>query len=334
MLACAVAAAAPPAAGARSIAGKVKPPAAGSLYWGGYRTNVPYSRSAVKGLEGDAGRRPAIVMWFQEWAGKPAFPAADAAWLRRRGEVPMITWEAWKPPRVQHADVVNQPAFRLRRIANGAWDGFLRTYARQIRAYGGPVMIRPFHEMDGDWYPWAGTVNGNNAAAFVAAWRHVHEVFRRAGARNVTWVWSVNSKSIPATSANSIARYWPGARYVDWVGVSCFNFAGTLPLTDPWQSFGQVCGSRLSALPRYGKPIAITELGSVETGGDKAAWIGDAFGQMLNGQPPVRAFIWYDRFDGGGQEFQIASSPAARAAFRGVVADPHVRSAPAALRSG
>src|SRR5438105_4152996 len=79
---------------------KVLPPAAGKIYWGGFRLGAPYDTKLVTGLESEVGRRPSVLMWYQEWAGRPEFPMADAAWLFDEGIVPMITWEPWKPPTV------------------------------------------------------------------------------------------------------------------------------------------------------------------------------------------------------------------------------------------
>jgi beta-mannanase len=46
--------------------------------------------------------------------------------------------------------------------------------------------------MNGTWSPWAVGVNGNTAAHYVAAWRHVHRIFTKVGATNATWVWCPN----------------------------------------------------------------------------------------------------------------------------------------------
>ena len=46
------------------------------------------------------------------------------------------------------------------------------------------------HEMNGTWYSWG--YEHVPAAVFVAAWRHIVNVFRAVGATNVTWMWTVN----------------------------------------------------------------------------------------------------------------------------------------------
>jgi mannan endo-1,4-beta-mannosidase len=42
----------------------------------------------------------------------------------------------------------------LAAIADGAYDGYLQSYAEQLRAFGHPVIIGFGHEMNGNWYSW------------------------------------------------------------------------------------------------------------------------------------------------------------------------------------
>jgi hypothetical protein len=304
-------------------------PNGNSVLWGAFVQGAPYNRSKLVSLEQSVGRKPAIVMWYQEWAGRQPFPTRDAEWLVSHGIVPMVTWEPWRPPKVLHRLVVDQPRYRLARIAAGAFDSYIRSYAEQVKRFGGPVMLRPFHEMDGTWYPWGGTVNGNSPAAFVAAWRHIHDIFQEVGASNVTWVWSVNSGSVPDTPENSAARYWPGSRYVDWIGISGFNW-GTSSSFGSWYTFDQVYEKRIRLLMQFRKPIVLTEIGAAEVGGNKAAWIRRTFSTIVQRYPRVHAFVWYDKRDSAQQDWRIISSQSSLAAFRGALQNPAYLSAPAA----
>lgn len=300
------------------------------FYWGAYRDTAPYLRSLVTGLETQAGSRPALLMWYHEWHGSSPFPSVEAAWLAARGTVPVVSWEPWRPPAVFGDIVVNQQRYQLRRIAEGAFDTYITRYAGQVRDYGGPLMLRPFHEMDGNWYPWGGLVNENTPADFIAAWRHVYELFRKAGATNVTWVWSVNHQSVPNTEANAVARYWPGNDYVDWIGISGFNWGRASPLS-VWKGIDSVIGDRYAELLPYDKPIALMETGAPEEGGNKAAWIAQTYARLLEAYPRIDAVIWYDRRDSALRDWRIDSSAAATVAFRRAVNQPGVYAANAAL---
>lgn len=306
----------------------VRAPASG-FYWGAFRDGAPYDRTLIEQLEVDVGSRPSLVMWYHEWHGRQLFPTAEAIWLSERGIVPVISWEPWRPPVAFGELVVKQPAYTLARIAGGSFDRYIRAYADRVREYGGPLMLRPFHEMDGYWYPWSGLANGNTAADFVRAWRHVHDVFTAAGATNVTWVWSVNHVSVPDTPENDIANYWPGPRYVDWTGISGFNWGRASPLS-AWKGIDATIGARYAQLLRYDKPIALMETGAPEIGGDKAAWITSTFARLGAAYPGIDAAIWYDRRDSNERDWRIDSSARSLAAFRAAVGRPPARRADAA----
>lgn len=319
--------------------GPVDAPVGDALYWGVHREQVAYDPDALDDLTGDFDGGPAIVMWYQEWAGSQPFPAEAAARVLERGAVPMITWEAWSPPSrdpsLEPDDVrqrAQQPAFRLSRIAEGRYDDYIRSYARAIADLGGPVMLRPFHEMNGFWYPWGGTVNDNRPADFVAAWEHLRALFEAEGADNVTWVWSVNHVSLPDTAENSLDAYWPGADLVDWIGVSGFNFGDTSSVSS-WRSFEAIYRDVLGQLEEYERPIILTEIATVPSGGDEAAWITDAFAQLRQEHERVGGVVWFDREVRDVRDFRIDATEASGQAFRAAISDVNVIGAPAALRT-
>jgi beta-mannanase len=140
-------------------------------------------------------------------------------------------------------------------------------------------MLRFNHEMNGWWFPWAegrtstGVVNGNSPGDYVKAWRHVHDIFTRVGATNVSWLWSPNIVAVNTNYAD-LASVYPGDAYVDWTGVDGYNWGTSDPDFD-WQSFADVFGDIYPKLAAKGKPIIIGEMASDEVGGSKAQWIDD-----------------------------------------------------------
>jgi len=230
---------APGPAPTQALAGTVQQSPAGT-YWGAFLPGADQDRSVVAKFASDVGRQPAIVSAYQQWSGEPSFPATPARWLADRGTVPLIVWEPWQPGLTGRA-AVEQPAYRLSVIAAGGFDGYARRYADQVRAYGGPVLLEMLHEMNGNWYPWGGMVNGNTTGDYVAAWRHLHDVFREEGATNVTWIWTPNGETIPNTAANMPERYWPGSQYVDWVGIDSYNWG-----VPQWRTFADMFGAMIS----------------------------------------------------------------------------------------
>ena len=75
------------------------------------------------------------------------------------------------------------------------------------------VLWRPFHEMNGDWFWWG----GKDPAKFIKVWRHMFDYFTRTkGLDNLLWVYAPNQ-------GPNTARYYPGDRYVDLVGLDAYT---------------------------------------------------------------------------------------------------------------
>ena len=218
---------------------------------------------------------------------------------------PVVTWEPWDP-----ADGVDQPTYALSRITAGRHDAYISSWARQVRSYGRPLVIRFGHEMNGSWYPWSAQANGNTPADYVAAFRHVRAVFVKAGATNVAWSWSPN---VPYDGSVPLAQVYPGDAHVDRVALDGYNWS-TLQPASGWQSFWDVMDEGVAQVTALtDEPLFIGETASPEAGGDKAAWISGLFATLV-AHPEIRGFSWF-HFDKE-TDWRIDSSAASLDAFR------------------
>lgn len=271
--------------------------AGATIQLGAYTPNAPASASALAEYSAMVGRQPEIVMYYREF-GEPLMYSNEAANLRATGQTPMVTWEPYDTS--------------LSSIASGASDAYLVEQAQLAKQWGGPLMIRFAHEMNGNWYPWAASAVGTDN--FVAAWRHVVDVFRAAGANNVKWVWSPN---VQEGGKYQIAPDFPGDSYIDYVGLDGYNWGATSG--NQWQSFESVFASSYALVTTLSsKPVMITEMSSSEVGGNKAAWIQSTFIQEIPTEfPRVTAVIWFNKSQE--QDWRINSSSASLAAYRSVV---------------
>ncbi len=219
----------------------------------------------------------------------------------------MITW--WWP---QHYSDIN----------DGSQDSLIRARAQAVKAFGSPIFLRPAAEMNGDWFDWGGANNDRDTAAFIKAWRRIHDIFDEEGVHNVSWVWAPNSESSPGgwdpSSWNSWRNYYPGDAYVDWVGIDGYNW-GLLPGGDGWLSFGAIMQHVYDDYATR-KPIMIAETGSTESGGDKAQWISD-MGTWVKAHPAIKAVVYFDRAQRS--DWPLDTSPAAAQAFGRLAADPY-----------
>jgi beta-mannanase len=293
------------------------PPPAPPVYYGVHVPGWLADLSAVTRFEAVARKPVAIVMWYQGWGLTDGTENFQSAWMdavRAHGSIPLVTWEPWR-----YTAGVAQPAFALQNIIGGAFDSYIAAWATVSRAWGHPYFLRFAPEMNGNWFPWCEQVNGNQPGEYVAAWRHVHDIFVHEGAVNVTWVWSPN---VEYFGSAPLGNLYPGDAYVDWLGIDGYNWGRSASGTS-WQSFAQVFGGTYDALTRLStKPIMIAETASAEQGGSKADWIVDALTVQLPARfPRVCGIVWFD--ENKETDWRIESSPAAQAAFASAIAAPH-----------
>jgi hypothetical protein len=256
-------------------------------YLGVYTAGVPASYDGVTSFTHDTGVSPDVVMYYSGWF--ESFPKSFTTTAAEHGAVPFVQMD---PTGVSVAA-----------IASGRYDGYLSSYAEAVRAYRDPVILSFGHEMNGRWYSWG--YGHTSPAVFVAAWRHIVNLFRALGARNVTWLWTVNI--INDTKRGRIpgpAPWWPGSSYVNWVGIDGYY------LKPSWK-FAPLFGPTIAAIHALtSDPILIGET-SAATAAGQPAKIADLFaGIRAYG---LLGFVWFDATNILG--FRI-SSPAAFAAFR------------------
>jgi cellulose synthase/poly-beta-1,6-N-acetylglucosamine synthase-like glycosyltransferase len=246
----------------------------------------PADLAQVNTFEEAVHAHASIVMWYADWAHDDV----DLAQLRAvssRGSLPEITWEPWDytvgPWRPQ-------PQYTLASIITGRHDALIRTWARGLRDYGKPVLLRFAQEQNGTWYPWGKYINGNRPGEFAQAWRHVHDIFASMRATNVRWVWSPVARfGVPLDTSE-----YPGDAYVNIVGLSGFN-GGTALHWAGWRPFSSLFDHSLLTLHRLAptKPVQITEVSSATAGGSRVAWITKMF-RDLRRQPSVHSIVWFD----------------------------------------
>jgi beta-mannanase len=266
---------------------------------------VPGDLSGLTSLSSTLGRAPRQVMWYVAWSDNTDFPTAQAGQLAATGAVPVITWEPWNP-----ANGVDQPAYALDRITAGDFTTYETAWAKQVKAYGKPVVLRFAHEMNGNWYPWSAQTNGNTAGDYVAAWRQVRSVFSRQGVTNVTWSWSPN---VPYTGSTPLTSLYPGDAYVDEVALDGYNWGSTQSWST-WTSFWDLFSGGVAQLRSLtAKPLFIAEVATAESGGSKAAWISDMFTTLAT-HPEIRGFTWFDHAKE--TDWRIDSSVESLDAFR------------------
>lgn len=118
-------------------------------------------------------------------------------------------------------------------------------YLRQLRDAHVPVLFRPYHEINGNWFWWTGRPGKDGSAAL---YRQIYDRFVNVHhLDNLVWVWNVNA---PNPDWVPIAEYYPGAQYADVVSMDIYG------------EFKQEFYESMLALAA-GKPIALAEVGTL-----------------------------------------------------------------------
>lgn len=232
------------------------------IFFGIFRERADHAAIPAE-VAADLRFKPASVMWYVAWKDRTAFPREEVLALSKQGVVPHITWEPWD----WNLKAGDPGQITLAAIVGGAWDGYIRDWARAARAADVPLLLRWGHEFNGNWYPWAVANNGQDPALYVRAYRHVHDIFKAEGANKVQWIWCLNNADVPGEGWNDAARAYPGAEYVDWVGLDGYNW-GTNPSWGTWTPFRDVFKTAYDKAVAVApdKPVVVAEFASSEVG--------------------------------------------------------------------
>jgi hypothetical protein len=227
------------------------------------QSDVRVELAQLGNFDGALGRPLGLVHIYQPWA-TPVKVATLAA-VASTGATPVVDWTCTSDAS----------------IANGSQDALITSYASALRAYGRPVFLRWFWEMNLVALPRAASCLGSQGSAgYIAAWQHIWTIFRTQGATNVAFVWCPSILA-PATATAD----YPGDAYVDWIGWDGYDrrqdptMLNTqfLPFYNSWVT--------------HGKPMMIGETGATT---DQATYLAQLTAVLPVTFPQVHAVLYYD----------------------------------------
>jgi hypothetical protein len=254
-----------------------------------------YGAGSIEETNARIGRKPQVHLVFYSWRTDwSAGAKSDLA----VGRIPLVNWE---PARID-----------FNKIVDGSLDDTIRARAQGAKALGKPFFLDFAAEMNGD-EAWG----GNNPRLYVAAYRHIHDVFVTEGATNVVWAWCPNVTDVEGGNSKTM-DYYPGDTYVDWTGVDGYNWGKG---NGGWQSFEKVFARIYPLLAAKGKPILIGETASAEVGGNKAEWIDAIIPTLRTKYPMIKGLVWFDV--NKERDWRINSSPTTLEAFARAAQDPY-----------
>jgi hypothetical protein len=159
----------------------------------------------------------------------------------------------------------------LSEITSGSLDAQIDSLAGTLAGLGRSVLLRIGYEFDNP-------SNGYDPANYQAAFVHIVERVRAAGARLVRSVWQSQASCQP--SAQTLAAWYPGDSVVDWVGLSYFT------------QYGVCKNASVDAVVAFarsrGKPVFVAE--STPQGYDLTAMTYSATGSGI--QSETASEVW------------------------------------------
>jgi mannan endo-1,4-beta-mannosidase len=118
------------------------------------------------------------------------------------------------------------------------------SYLVQLRDAHIPILFRPYHEMNGNWFWWG---NKPGDSGYVALWKQLFNYFtKEKKLDNIIWVWTSDRPW------EGVEKFYPGDDYVDVLGNDIY------PLPDTNVVFRQEWYDKMKKLAN-GKPLALSE---------------------------------------------------------------------------
>lgn len=206
-----------------------------------------------------AGIKPWIIEFYMRFGSK--YDYVRACQVTKLGAIPYTQ--------------INPVGVSLKSIARGRYDTWIKSLALTIKAFKQRVALSFAPEMNGTWYKWGKP--WSTPKAYTDAWHHIVQVFIKNNVKNVSWVWTIDA-------CCSARKWWPGADYVNWVGVDGYLRPGV--------NFNHRFMAAISEVRGFTtKPILISEM-AANPGPNRIERIQSVFAGVRRAR--LLGAVWFD----------------------------------------
>jgi beta-mannanase len=236
------------------------------------------------------------------------FPSEYDRWTVSEGRMPFLSWSSRRD---------QQAPAKWADIAAGRYDDLIEQRASEVAALGVPVLMSLDHEPMSQ--VGTGAWDSGSVEEFRAAFRHVTEVFERAGGDNVAWVWTLIALQFRTGDPQGL---YPGDDVVDWIGVDGYVNIGCPWLDVGWRSWGDVFSAAHEFALGRGKPLIVAEFGLREDPDDpgrKGEWLASSVAE-IQAMPALKAVVSFN--SEADCSSYVVSSPEALDGYRRMGSDP------------
>lgn len=206
-------------------------------------------------LADETGRHVGMLGADFGWSSGSYYPVNTLVDHWNEGGLVTVSWHADNPfesgvdvywNTVENKDKINLKSLRKGEAQTAAWLSYrteldnVAGALQELRDAGVTVIWRPFHEMNGDFFWWGMNAYNNqqtNEEDYKALWIDMYNTFTYDyGLDNLIWTYSV----IPYVGWNAdVTAYYPGADYVDLVGMDYYGATLEFPNYEELKSLGK-----------------------------------------------------------------------------------------------
>jgi hypothetical protein len=299
-------------------------PPKGKVFWGG---QGGYTAENIEDFGRQSGKHPAVFNYFITWRAT----SSDMNWLSAR-----LADATRKRSRTMLSVSTSGTPLKPAGLARGSGDRFLVALCRLLAEEGQVTYLRPLSEMNNGNNPYSpydlsGRSRGSafSTSELIRAWRRLALIVRggkvskinrklrrlrmppvRVSAEElprpkVALMWVPLSFGNPEIARNHPIHFWPGSRYVDWVGTTWYS---------PFKA-SSAMDSFYKGMPWRRKPFAFAEW--AVWGREDPAFVRQFF-SFLRSHSRVRMAVYYQSASLK-PEFRLSAHPVSRAELRSAV---------------
>ncbi len=139
-----------------------------------------------------------------------------------------------------------------------AYLDIIAEYAKALQEKNIPILFRPFHENNGNWFWWG---SSTDVETYKSIFRYMEEYLQQSGVHNLLYVYSPNG---PFNSADEYMERYPGDEYIDILAFDYYDDYYTYPAISDGSFFEKLqttCEIVTTLARERGKLSAISETG-------------------------------------------------------------------------
>ena len=160
-------------------------------------------------------------------------------------------------------------------------------YLKQLQDARVPVLWRPYHEINGDWFWWNGH-RGDDAHGTKQLYRQIYDrLVHFHHLNNLLWVWNPDR---PARADRQFVDYFPGSEYVDVLALDCYGaFEQTY-----YDDLNALSGGKVMAVGETSHPPPLTSYQTQPKWAYYMNWAVDTLGPGRSAhpeRPDLRALV-------------------------------------------